>query len=268
MSVLISTRGPKTGTCNICGVHGKLTEDHTPPKGCIRIGQVEMHHVVEHLAAERSAVKGRLSQNGVKYRTLCAECNNRFLGTEYDPVFIDFVNTIGQVLRSRLELPNPIRINTKPQRVMRSLLGHLAAQGVDRYKKGGITEPLRDYFLNPAEPLPSSLNIYCWPFPFNDHIMARDCSITDLKVGKPVAIWFLKFFPIAFLVTINEPPGYTFHATELSTWRSLEIDGECEIPLEIKSIQHQRWPEAPTKTSIIMYGQEAIVSFNRETLSR
>jgi hypothetical protein len=74
LSVLIVTKGPKEGRCNICGEEGKLTEDHTPPKGCIKIKQVELHHIIQHLNAEQPQSKGRISQNGVKYRTLCARC--------------------------------------------------------------------------------------------------------------------------------------------------------------------------------------------------
>jgi hypothetical protein len=86
----IATRGSKTGICNICGMHGKLTEDHTPPKGSIKIGQVELQHIVNYLSNEKPASKGRLLQNGVKYRTLCSSCNNTYLGAKYDPAVIEF----------------------------------------------------------------------------------------------------------------------------------------------------------------------------------
>jgi len=67
----ILTRGPKVGVCNICGTEVRLTEDHTPPKGCVRVTQVEMKGIVELLAAELPGKRRRVSQNGVKYRTLC-----------------------------------------------------------------------------------------------------------------------------------------------------------------------------------------------------
>jgi len=77
------TRGPKKGICNICGEYGKLTEDHTSPKESATITQVEMHHIVGILSAEKPGSRVRVSQNGVKFRSLCNRCNNSLLGGAY-----------------------------------------------------------------------------------------------------------------------------------------------------------------------------------------
>ncbi len=138
----------------------------------------------------------------------------------------------------------------------------MCAQGVNRYDKGKITKPISEYFQDQNKTLPNEIKIYYWPFPYKSHTMARDCALTDLSVKKPVLVWFLKFFPIAFLITFNEPYEYNFSLTELSQWRYEGIDFEIEVPVNLNDIVHQYWPEAPSKTSIIMYGQEAIVSFD------
>lgn len=266
MSVLIATRGPKEGKCNICGEEGKLTEDHTPPKGCIKIKQVELHYIIQHLQVKYPQSKGRISQNGVKYRTLCDRCNNSLLGTKYDPEFILFVNSIGDYLKTHITIPPIVYVKTKPQKVMRSLLGHLCAQGVDRYEKNDFTESLREYFLKPEKPLPGEIKIYYWPFPYENHVMAKDCALIDLRVMEPVSVWFLKFFPIAFLVTFNEPKGYDFNLANLSQWKGKDIDFEAEAPVFLNRIPHQFWPEAPSKHTMVLYGQEAIVSVDQKKL--
>ncbi len=268
MSILIATRGPKNGICNICGETGPLTEDHTPPKGCIKVSQVELHHILEHLNKSKPSIKGRYSQNGIKYRTLCRRCNSELLGGKYDQEFINFVNKIGMYLKTELYIPSPLSIKTKPQKIMRSLLGHIAAQGVDRYLKGKITEPLKDYMQDSSLALPESLNIYFWPYPYKHHVMARDCAYTDLTIREPVALWFLKFFPVAFMVTIDEPDEYNFKIGCLSTYRELEIEQEVEVNIDFSNIPHPFWPEAPTKTSIVIYGQEAIVSFDLKKIQQ
>lgn len=262
MPLLVETRGPKFGKCNICGVESKLTEDHTPPKGCLKIKQVELHHIMEHLNLSAERAKGRLSQNGVKYRTLCGDCNNRLLGTEYDPEFIHFVNSVGTYLKANIKLPSKMIVRAKPQRVMLSLLGHLCAQGVNRFDKGDITQPIAEYFKQESKLLPNQIKIYFWPFPYNNHVMARDCALMDLKKKEPIVIWFLKFFPVGFLVTFNEPEEYDFGVVELSQWRSESIDFETEVPIYLNKIMSQFWPEAPTKTSVVFYGNEAIASFD------
>ncbi|MCR4345817.1 MAG: hypothetical protein NUV55_01230 [Sulfuricaulis sp.] len=259
----IETRGPKEGVCNICGTYGPLTEDHTPPKGSIRVSQVEMRHITGLLSTGKADREFRLSQNGVKYRTLCARCNNTLLGANYDPAFIDFTSQIGAFLKSSLALPPTMNVKAKPQKIMRSVLGHISAQGVDRYKKGPNTEPLRDYILDPSAPLPAAINIYYWIYPFQRQVLVRDCALSDLKVGQPVVIWLMKFFPVTFMVTWNEPAGYAFRVPILSTHRTLGINGEVELPIPLRPIVHEFWPQAPTQYSFLLYGQEAIWAIGR-----
>jgi hypothetical protein len=258
VSIIVETRGAKIGRCNICGDYGKLTDDHTPPKGCIRVGQVAIQHIVERLGTEKPNYKGRHSQNGVKYKTLCSQCNNGRLGANYDISFNSFVNTVGNFLRSSLVLPKAMTVRESPQKIMRSILGHIAAQGVDRYEKGAITEPLRDYFLDETLPLPTGFNIYYWVFPYKGQVLVRDCAFVDLRVKEPVAIWLAKFFPIAFMVTIDEPAGYSFNLPNLALWREYKIGDTVEIAVPLHSSIHQYWPEMPTETSVVVYGQEAI----------
>jgi hypothetical protein len=94
----VSTKGPKVGISNICGEEGELTEDHTPPKGSVRITQVKMNHIVEILAVEPPGSKARVSQNGVKYRTLCSRCNTVLLGSNYDLEFNSFVGKVAKIV--------------------------------------------------------------------------------------------------------------------------------------------------------------------------
>lgn len=204
----IVTRGAKVGQCNICGDIGKLTEDHTPPKGC---------------------------------------------------------NNIGNILKSQLIFPNVVSIKTKPQRVMRSLLGHLSAQGVDRYHKDALTALIRDYFLDETRHLPESLKIYFWLYPDKHQIIIRDCGYADIRVNDHVLIWLLKFYPVAFLVTFNEPNSFNFAADSLSIWRNEQIDYEVDVPIDLKNFPPVLWPEVPTnKYTCRVYGREAVVSFDRK----
>ena len=250
------------GHCNICGNFGKLTEDHTPPKGCIKIKQVELHHILMHLDVEQPSHKGRISQNGVKFRTLCGKCNNDYLGINYDPSFISFVNQIGLFLKTTISIPGYMKAKIKPQRVMRSLLGHISAQGVGRYHQGAASNEIQSYFLNEEESLPERIKIYFWAYPYKSHVMARDCVLTDLTVGEPVAFWLLKFFPISFMVTFNEPDKYNFNMEALSKFGKLGIDDEVEVNVDLENIIHQMWPEAPTDKSVVMYGNDAIASYD------
>ncbi|MGZ4957180.1 MAG: hypothetical protein ACXV8Q_18950 [Methylobacter sp.] len=100
--------------------------------------------------------------------------------------------------------------------------------------------------------------------------MARDCTLLDTMVGEPVLIWFLKFFSVGFIVTIDEPKGYVFNKIGcLSAYRSIQIDEEVEVSINLRNIIHPHWPELPVSNNLILvYGQEAITSFVSKKIKR
>ncbi|MBB6557469.1 hypothetical protein HNP48_000133 [Acidovorax soli] len=168
------------------------------------------------------------------------------------------MNEAARHLRSPLSLPETIVIRGRPQAIVRSLLGHMSAQGVDRYLKGPLTEPLRDYFLDETKPLPADIKVFYWAYPHRVHVMFRDAAYAHLPSGKNCMIWLLKFFPLAFLLAWDEPVGlnHTIHSFE--PWRDVAIDHVADLPLNLYGVPPLFWPEAPTRESILMYGQEAI----------
>lgn len=258
----IATRGPAKGECNICGTFGPLTEDHTPPKGCYRPKQVELLALIRRLADPSHGAIGpesRLSQNGVKYKTLCHRCNNALLGAKYDLALIDFVNSVAMLLNASIELPPEVRLNGQPQAIARSVLGHMAAQGVGRYKKGPLTEAVRDFMIDESLPLPDGISIFYWAYPYRSHIMFRDAAYADLRTEATFAMWVLKFFPIAFMITWDEPTGPMPIAVQsLTPWRHAEYQTIAELPVRLFGTPHEQWPEAPSDTHIVAVGQEAI----------
>jgi hypothetical protein len=221
-----------------------------------------MHHIIGVLSVAKPMSGGRLSQDGVKFRTLCARCNNGLMGGSYDPAFNEFSRAVGLFLKSTLTLPPITYVKGKPQKIARSLLGHLCAQGVDRYLKGPHTEDLRDYFLDSAKPLPSYLDVYYWVYPYRTQLLVRDAVLKDLHHQDPAYIWIMKFFPLAFLVVWDNPKGYVYQQfPNLGKWRQLGIDDEVDLPVQLSVVPHERWPEAPTDHTFVMYGEGAMGAF-------
>jgi hypothetical protein len=259
MAIVISTQGPKVGQCNICGDIGPLTEDHTPPKGCLKPTQVEIRHIAGHLGTGPETERGRRSQNGVKYRTLCARCNSTLLGAKYDQHFIDFVNSISNAMKQSQKSLHSLVVPGRPQAILRSLIGHMAAQGVDRYLKGPLTQNVTDFILDETLPLPIGISVFYWAYPYRSHVMIRDAAYQNLRAGAtPFAFWLLKFFPMAFMVTWDSPSGLEFNPHSFDAWRGCSYTDEVQIPISIHPTLPAFWPEAPTNQTLIMYGQEAI----------
>lgn len=180
---ILQTRGPSMGACNICGRVGRLTEDHTPPKGYAPGVPVQITHIAERLGSE-SRPRMQKAPDGVKYRSLCADCNNRLLGGEYDLALIDMAHEVTRLVTSELYLPRTSTIRITPQRVARSVLGHMAAQGVDRFSKGNITTPLRDYILDAMLPMLPDIRMQYWVYPHRPRMLIRDAVIMQFGDGR------------------------------------------------------------------------------------
>ncbi|EAU53858.1 hypothetical protein SPV1_12827 [Mariprofundus ferrooxydans PV-1] len=218
-----------------------------------------MFNLIDLLAVEHPQKKqrGRSSQGGVKYRTICKRCNGRVLGESYDKDFKKFTDQTHKILNSLtlLALPSTLSIAVKPQRVMRAIIGHLCSVGVNRYQKGPHTEEIKSYILDPKLNLPSFINIYYWVYPYKRQILIRDAVLKDLGCEGQAYFWLMKFYPIAFFVVWDNPINYTFpNLQKLSRYRNASIDDVVELPLDLKKLPPECWPEQPTGSSIICYG--------------
>jgi hypothetical protein len=258
----ITTRGPLEGICNICGEFGKLTEDHIPPKGSIRVTQVEMFDIISMLSMDKPK-KGRVSQNGVKYRTICFQCNNDRLGLNYDPEFNEFNKFVGMLLKSSLELPEIINVKGKPNKIVRALIGHLLAFELDGYNKGEKIIQLQEYFLNEKLEFPKDINIYYWPYPYKNQIIIKDAGLCFDFFQDFTNFMLLKFFPMAYMVTLTDPKSNQINLPNLVKRLSLGLDDKVDIPIHLKKIPHQSWPEAPTDSGAVLYGTRAMGAIPR-----
>jgi len=255
---MVRTFGPKEGQCNICGEIGRLTHDHSPPKSVVRPTPVSVRHIVELVANDKPASAGRLSQNGLKFRTLCARCNNQLLGLKYDPALANFCNSLTSILSSSLTLPRTVNVRCIPQRIMRAVFGHLAAQGVERHLKGPQTEIMRDAFLDESILFPEGMRFYFWPFVHEDCVLFRDAAYSDIPTKKVFIIWLMKFFPVSFLIAWEDGPSPYFSLPRLCAWRRVSSSAEVDMPVPLVDLPPRYWPEAPTDRNVVMYGEGAM----------
>ncbi len=255
----VITRGATVGTCNICGANGPLTDDHIPPKGVSRVGQVAMMDIIDLLSVERPKKRFRLSQNGVKYRTLCGKCNNERLGLGYDPTLIALCKDVRTYLESALHLPDEMHVKTKANRLVRSIVGHLLAHGVSEHRNGSMIGELTDYFLDDQLPFPTHFKLYYWVYPYNDQVMIKGASMSPRYWNSFAVFMLLKFFPLSFFFVLDEPNEWEipFRLRRLDTKLSTAIEDEVIMPINFTDLPPQRWPEAPGNAGMVMHGKGA-----------
>lgn len=256
----MAIRGPEIGDCAICQRRGPLTVDHVPPKGAVRISAVEMTDIINRVSADPKARRAQLSQNGVKFRSLCAHCNNVLLGAGYDLDLIAFTAKVSAILRTSIALPQITSIRGRPHFILRSIVGHLLGAGMAMRPSGPFSEAMAAYVLDPTECMPDELDCYYWPYPYNDQVIIQNASMMEVLGSgqKPILFKLIKFYPLAFLFTWASPAPSRWQLENLCHHRRLAHFDEAEIPLRIHPLPHQLWPEAPQGEAAILYGEDAL----------
>ena len=246
----------KSSICNLCREVKDLSWDHVPPKGGVELTAVKMQTVFDLMTGSKEKPVLRESQNGMKYRTICSDCNS-FLGIEFDPTINDFAISVSRYLDSALELPDIVHHTVKPQRLMKALIGHLIAAKID-IENTVFDGTGRDYVLDLSASLPEDINIFYWVYPYECSIAIRDFAMFTPRgtFTEPAVFQTLKYFPIAYLCcNKSEYAGLN----NLSRYRDSGIDEEIDIPIELTRIENPYWPEAPSDSdnNVFFAGQSA-----------
>jgi hypothetical protein len=255
----LKIRGPEQGHCNICGNFSDLTYDHIPPKGCVEIKTVEIRSLSQHFYGKKR--KAVISQNGVKFRTICSYCNNKLLGRQYDPELKKFTDEVSLFLRAkineRLVFPEKQSFKVKPQKLIRSIVGHILAGFVPEDLKGEkapFPEALRYYLLHKNEPIPEKLRIFFWLYPVKNQIIIKKFGVTSIYNTKSfIAGSLIKFFPAAYLLVWEKPREIKIKQNELGLNKNLCLDDIEIVRINFHAIPRVDWPENPEEHEILMF---------------
>lgn len=253
----------KVDICNLCLLPKALSWDHIPPKGGITLSTVEIKNIFESLAGRRDA-QFDISQNGVKYRTICSDCNSK-LGSDYDPTLNELSLIITNFLKSSLVLPKVTYVKTKPIRLIKSILGHLVAAKatIDKVK---LDEQVRNLLFFDSAKIPNDINIFYWVYPYDNTVIMRDFATLSESGNKSsfVICDVLKYFPIAFIIT-NSPEFRGLDS--LTKYRALKIDDEVEIRIVLNRVEEWNWPEKVDTNNMIFLShstQKGIIANPRQ----
>lgn len=256
----LAFRGPKDGRCNICGEYGKLTEDHTPPKGCFNPGAFEVQRLNDALNNQHKVRKVR-ANTGLRFRSLCAKCNNEKLGGIYDPALIAFTNQLSSMVRFRETLPPTLAVQAEPQKIMRAVYGHIAAAAVDAYGTHKDHEHFRDWFLNGRGLAPAGAHFHYWLYPFKPQVIVRGFAFTPAIGGNALFVgWLMKFYPVAFLIVMSRQDA-RLRLPDLRDHEGLPLDAKVDLAIDLRSTIPPNWPELdPGENGLVFSGDHALRS--------
>lgn len=282
---------PSWKRCVICGKYYKnLSVDHIPPHSCGNKGRIRYN-----LLYLRTLTKnGRVSENGLKFETICERCNNE-LGAKYDKSFASFYNAI----LSSAKNGDPSAIwKGNPVLLAKSVFGHiLAAKNVsdlcpEPKKDQASGKTVKDFlnyensqkrhiFCNDdldkemrnyvrSNIFPKSVHLYAFYYPYENVIVCIQHCLpvpypkeSDSSVPEDCFMSGLYFYPVAFIATTSAFP----QGTEIL---SLCQSNRTEISISFTSWTYEKigkpkpfaWPcqtENPVlKNQTILFGDKCL----------
>lgn len=234
--------------CNICGKQRQLTWDHVPPKCCNNHYAIKTNSWMDGIPRETSY--GKNYQNGIKYRSLCEECNNKLLGANYDKTLEEFTNQVARIMLSSIILPPVIKISVQVNKLCRAICGHILA-AKNFYDNECLTEnKLRKYVLCEEELPPYNMSLLYWTYPYSTIAIMRDICVypnyNKYEFPKGV-ISIMNAFPVAYIIsTDKEKCGlfdlFSICSKDINEIIEVSVDcSSCYFP-ETKHLRPFAWP--------------------------
>lgn len=232
----------KDGFCLICNLHKPLSEDHVPPQCAVHITRTEQKQISEMFENDSVKIKGAISKNGNKFKTICRECNSSLSvgDTEIGKVCKDLTKKIKHHFTQANGTSNIISASIDSKKYIQSMAGHIlaATSEVECQKKQQSSpyfDPIRRFVLGESESIDETHDIYYWFYPYNRHISAKILSFHNK--GNNCIVSLLSFFPIAFLITEKGKGIYPAHA--------MRLNSSCDrllLDLSYRNINYAEFP--------------------------
>ena len=241
--------------CNICGRLTKLTWDHIPPKAVLNepntyantlFSESELPSINKHMAHY---------QSGIKYRSICADCNNVVLGKN-DIVYKEFIDeivaqleTAENAIQQGIVVPRIITVSVKINRVLRAICGHILAMKTI-YDDQTITDDyLRAYVKDESLRLEKE-NLFSWFYPYSTVVNVRDLTTRGHypQTHPNGFISVMAAYPLAYMVSSNDEIScrvdnlgkYSTEGIEDKVAVTLHID--TALYAESNQVKHFAWP--------------------------
>jgi len=249
----VKVKRDRVGHCNICRNQTTLCWDHVPPQGGMEVTPVEQMTILQRLTAKENEKLYSISQNGVKFRTICTYCNNTLLGLKYDPVLNEFSIGVGRFLSTALEMPRIVEYEVRPNPLIRAIVGHMLAAKGD-FERTTIDEKLRNFFNNESADFPTDLKMFYWVYPYSYIVAIRDVVMPAVRGNLETMGCFsiLKYFPMAYLICdLDQYEGLD----DLTFYYDKNPSKLAHIPINLKQVRHPQWPEIVDDTNFVVGGQ-------------
>ena len=244
----IKVKKRETDICNICTQVRKLTWDHVPPRGVGLPGDVYTGTFFDKLPSINDY--GKKYQSGIKYRTICEQCNNIVLG-EKDQWLKEFEVAVGEkIIEMRAHMPVFLEIDVPINKICKSICGHLLA-AKDSADECVMDARMREYVLEDTKSAEEcGIRLFFWLYLYSSTCVMRDViprGINNKEMPSGM-ISFFSSYPFSFIVGLDDMnvPGLS----DLGKYTTKNLDDVVRVSIESESVyypgtkefRHFMWP--------------------------
>jgi len=233
------------GECKLCGVHGYLTYEHVPPKSANNKHNFYTYSLdvtVDDPFLEKSK-KGRPSQGGIGYYSLCELCNNK-TGGWYGNAYTNFVNQAIYRLRlSNYQYINGDPFIIHPLKIIKQVVSFFISIGSINYSEH--YPELTEFVLNKhSRMLPDNYQLYIYYNDSSNYRYMADNFVSDNGIIQNYSE--VAHFPFGFLLSFQRTAKLIDERlVEITSWKNYPFDKKdrwIAIPLKKLPIEIASFP--------------------------
>ncbi len=243
--------------CSICLKREELTDEHIFPRGLVVPGTRQIRELLPIIDPQKRYRRStKLSQNGLKVKTTCAECNNTLLGAKYDPALKHLYDEASLHFRNRHMLSGRFKIaNIEINKVARAVVGHMLAADSHPSGRALKTREMRRFLFDETHSLANEYSILIWLYPSREQAIIRDIFPLDsFSAWKTTWMSAYKTFPLAFAFTQKKEKWPYKGIIDITDFLTKSVEDKVNITFSLNDIPHQRWPETPSSRGAIFMG--------------
>lgn len=248
-----------------------MTWDHVPPKSCFNNLRTEYNRLFGELQLEKElqreaekTTRYDLSQNGIKFRTICKKCNRDLLGANYDKELKKFVDITHTSISTTLTEHRYQQCELNANKIARSVVGHLLAAKTEYDEHTEVDLALRQFFLTDKITPPEDMSLLYYVYPHPEIVIARDYVIGNLKDSENELpkglISSIYSYPVAFILCNDET---SCGLKDLFSYCSEDINAIAKICIDLSSYKHEdgaiRNPSWPVNLSKDRHGASFVI---------
>lgn len=194
-----------TGVCHICGINGKLSFEHVPPRSAFNKRPIVRRSGEELINSDLDDTNGEIRQRGAGDYTLCPKCNN-LTGKWYGSAFVDFVYQGMNILRYTKGEPSIYyTFHIFPLRIIKQVVSMFFSANGPKFRDAN-PELVKFVLDKYSYGLDRKYRIYAY---YNLGARSRQIGLSssaNLKTGVINVMSEIAYPPIGYMMTLNSPP--------------------------------------------------------------